>query len=242
MPKIKLRNPYIWLIAYINSEYVEKISHDLAKDERFRRVQVCVPMVKVAKKKHKGEVEYKEVPMLFNYGFIKLPVRYMADVEFLKDLRTHVAAIIGFVKDPVNVMRNTQIKSRPSLPTKTLPYAIASEEEVANLLKAQEGMSIYTGDDISNLYPGAFVTLAGYPFDGIDAEIIEIHHQQRTALVKLSSASLCQRVKVSFDNLIYSVYSSSDELPSKVRSIEDLGPSAMKYIHSINIEFDGDLD
>jgi transcription antitermination factor NusG len=233
---------FVWLVVYIDSSYITKIPTDLRKDKRFKEVEFCVPMVKVLKKKFKGKMEYSQIPMLFNYGFVKIPKDQSNYVEYLRDLKETVNALISYVKDPCKAMKHSQIKTNPDIKTKTLPFAIAEEEEIAKLLDHQDRISLHSAEDLGKLSPGGFVTLIGYPFDGMDAEIVSVNYSKREAEVKLLSASVLQRAKVSFENLFYSVYSSEVEEPSKVKSLEELGPKAMQFIYNIKVDLDGTID
>lgn len=44
-------------------------------------------MVNVLKKTHKGKMQFEEIPILFNYGFIKMPSEFAYSRPFLNKLK-----------------------------------------------------------------------------------------------------------------------------------------------------------
>lgn len=196
----------IWLIAYVNRDNIKYIDKDLHKYD-LNEVEYYVPTVKVLKKQFKGEQHFEEVPMLFNYGFFKVPVNYAGNIELLNQIRSNVSAIYGWVRD-------IAINGGNGL-------AIAHQSEIKTLRRQARRKSIYSKDDIHNLKTGMHIKLHGYPFDDMPAEVIRVHIKRQEVEVRLG-ADVPINVTVNFDNVFYSVYSDFDPEQSRDASLDEL--------------------
>lgn len=55
-------------------------------------------MVNVLKKTHKGKMQFEEIPILFNYGFIKMPSEFAYSRPFLNKLKRNISGIRTWLK------------------------------------------------------------------------------------------------------------------------------------------------
>lgn len=213
-----------WLIAYINRDFINIASEELKKYEEFEDLEVYIPTVKVLKKKAKGKDVFEELPLLFNYGFFKMPLEQATNPDFLMQMRYRITCIYAWVKDPSKAIHN-----RPNLNIENksdnmaIPAAaIAKDEEITRMVKACNEMSIFDEDEIDNLEIGSFVKLEGYPFEGIDAKILDIDKKKKQVTVELQLDSVFKEVKVSFENVFYTVYKGFEN-KSREKSLEEMG-------------------
>lgn len=51
----------------------------------------------------RGKVIYKEEPILFNYGFLKIPTVKALDRDYLRTMARKVPGIRGFLKDTITL-------------------------------------------------------------------------------------------------------------------------------------------
>lgn len=192
------RRPSTWVICYINSAKLDTLDQDLAQFTKYKQVKAYIPMVKVLKKQFKNKKHYDEVPLLFNYGFFEVPKYFIYNPHFLDMMKKDIGAIYAWVRNP-----GKTIELNPNW------IATASSNEIKNLVLQQEDNSIRSGEDVKHLGPGKIVTLSGYPFDGLQAEIIEVDTQKKEVYVRLLlESSMTDRVKVDFDNIYYTIYKS----------------------------------
>lgn len=235
MAKLKPKKPveYCWLIAYVNSEYVERVHSDLARHKILMDVEAFIPTIKVLRKKLKNKEHYDYVPLYFNYGFFKVPKSKAVNPIFLEYLKSNVNCLISFVKHPSLAISNSRIKIKRSTKTRIHQYAVATEEEIAYILNTQKNLSVHSTDEVNSLYPGKVITLKGYPFDDLDAEVIEI--TKNHAIVRLLSGELLKQVKVSLENIYYTVYKHNQNSPSKQVSMEELGSKSLQQIYNLSI-------
>lgn len=224
------RFDHIWVIAYINRDYVHRVEPDLLK-HGFGSIRVYIPTVRILKKQFKNKNIYDYVPLLFNYGFFQLPYNKACDVEFLRTMKEKIPAIYSWVIDPIKV-----IKTKPTLrmdnkdskepeepettedgmkilkkPKKFPHIATASEDEIVNLLKAAEKMSVFSDRIIEQLEIGSYITLQGYPYEGMSAEIIDINRTKKIVKVRLLLETMITTATVNFENIFYTVYSNFDK-------------------------------
>jgi|TARA_R110000803_G_scaffold48460_1_gene100666 transcription antitermination factor NusG len=194
-------------------------------------ITIKIPMVKVLKKKFKGKEHYDEVPLMLNYGFVRVPKDKITNPEYFTDLRHKVSCIVGFPK---------------VLGEKTPTIATATIREVNRVMKMGKKLSIYTGHDfntlggrdtIRKLYEphindmgefedGKIINLKGYPFDGVDAQVCKIKFNKEEVDVLLQMGFgdeiVAKPVTISFHNLFYTIY--DNHLTEEMRevSLEDI--------------------
>lgn len=201
-----------WCIAYINRDYIGLAEKEL-KQYGYNDVEAYIPTVRLLKKTFKGKDEFEEIPLLFNYGFFKMPFEKACNEEFLSALRQRVTCIYGWVKDGSKLIEKRptlRIDNRETL--QAMPRAaIATDKEIAELIKTSKEMGIYSAGDLEAISIGQLITLHGYPFDGIPAQVNHINHNKKEVSVTLELESIMRNVTVSFDNVFYTIYRAFDE-------------------------------
>lgn len=204
---------HAWLIAYIDASKVDSVIKDLRKRGIYRDITGYIPTVRILSKQIKNKQIFEYIPLLFNYGFFKIPMPLATDVNFLIKFKEDIQCLYGWVRDPARTLRTkpTIRKDKQSVfDTNNIPYAIASERDITNMIISEELNSIYSSKDLENLEIGKIITLRGYPFDNIQAEIISINTHKKEVKVKLLLEALIKQVTVSFDNIFYTVYRAFD--------------------------------
>lgn len=226
---------FVWCIAYIESSYISKVEKDLSAFPEYIGITAYIPTVKILKKVFKGKNEFEEIPLLFNYGFFKIPVELACNQEFLSEMKSRISCLYGWVKDPVAVMRNKpKLKVGNDLAYYNIPIATAEDQEVSNIIENQKNLSIYDKDDIKNRKPGDIITLRGYPFEDMDAEIVSINHNKGEVKVKLLLHEMLKEVMVSFDNVFYTIYRGDyDDSLGKNKSLDEIQTRGFASIDKI---------
>lgn len=219
---IKRNHSKVWLIAYINRSFIDSVTRELIQYD-YDDIEAYIPTVRVLRKTFKGQRMFEFVPLLFNYGFFKVPYQLACSAEALLELRSRITAIYGWVKDPTVTLLNDGpglrfdnenfINAKPKA-------AVATDKEVARMIKASESMSIFSAEDLARFKPGQYIKLEGYPFDNMPAEIVKINPKKREVKVKLLMDAIVKEVTVSFDNVFYSIYKNYDEYENNLSSDE----------------------
>ena len=89
---MKKRSPYSYCIFYIERKYSDRINQEL-KDKGYDQLKAIIPTVSVLKTTIKGKMNFQEVPVLFNYGFMKMPTELAFSRPFLNKLRRNISGI-----------------------------------------------------------------------------------------------------------------------------------------------------
>lgn len=207
---MKAENAYFcWAVAYIDASLMSTAVEELNKYPEYKEIEVYIPTVKVLTKTFKGIQKFEEVPLLFNYGFFRIPRKFAIHSKFLEDLRNNVSCIFYWVKDPHKVIKN---KPRLNLGPKSvyldkeIPVATATSKEVAYLIKNTFNYSAHSSEDLGSVMPGAMITLRGYPFEGMTATILEINDKKKSVKVKLKIFDQVREVMVAYDNVFFTIY------------------------------------
>ena len=223
---------FIWCIAYINKVFLPTVVKDLV-NSGFSNIKVNIPTVRVLRKKFKGKEYFDEVPLLFNYGFFRLPLAGACDKDYLMRLKVSVQGIYNWVyRPPFNApgksrtreftsVESGEVLEREELVSQLLVYTIGIKE-IVRLKRIALISSIYGADDISQLHKGNYIVLKGYPFDNIPAEVISVHPTKEKVKVKLLVGGNIGEAEVSFSNIFYSIYSDPDEPTPSDQTIEGL--------------------
>lgn len=228
------KSPSCWVICYVRVDRLHTLSYDLRKYEKYKTVKAFIPKVRILKKKFKGKNHYEDVPLLLNYGFFKVPKYFLPNPFFLDEMKKDIEAIFSWLKNPTIPNRKEfLLHYRPGLIYNPSKVALASLEDIRNMEKSQKDQSIYTRDDIKTLYKGKIITLHGYPFDNLDAEVLKVDIPRKEVEVKLLLGGSISSVKVSFENIFYTVYNdnylkaemreeSLDAMKHKSKNIDNL--------------------
>lgn len=195
---------FCWVVAYITAEYIAKVEKELKRYPEYSEVEAYIPTVKILKKTFKKENYFEEVPLLFNYGFFKIPRKYAVHQNFLDQMQKNISCIFYWVKDPVKSVES--LKQTDEYTDKYIPIATATSQEIADLVKSASTNSLYGGDEIDRLKPGVTITLRGYPFDNMQAEIVEIYPKKSKALVNIKMFEMSRPAMVTFDNIFFTIY------------------------------------
>lgn len=204
---------FSWCIAYIDASFISKVGAELAKYREYKEIEAYIPTVKILKKTFKGKQTFEDVPLLFNYGFFKIPRKFAIHKKFLEDLQQNISCIFGWVKDPHKIRKkatNLKLGERTFYPEKEIPAATATAEEISRLVKDSFNYSAHSSDDIDRVGPGSMITLRGYPFDGVTATVVEINPKKEVVKVKISIFDQMRDVEVSYDNVFFTMYHSKN--------------------------------
>ena len=94
--------PYIYCICRIDRKTWKYINEDLSS-RGYKRIKAYIPTVQILKKTKEGKNYYDEVPLLFNYGFIKMKSEKAFDRNFLNKLKKNIPGILNWMKSPENL-------------------------------------------------------------------------------------------------------------------------------------------
>lgn len=225
---------YLWAVAYINRSFMEHITQDLEKFG-YDGVKINIPTVRVLKKRFKGKSFYEDVPLLFNYGFFRIPVSAACDRDYLQRMKVAINGIYNWLyKSGVERVEETHTLTstvddfeieRTQLVSQVLVESVRMLE-IARLKRIALENSIYSSDDVEGLSAGRFIVLKGYPFDNIPAEVLSVHPKKEEVKVRLlvgnEMGNVFSEATVNFSNIFYSIYADCDEPTASDNTVEGL--------------------
>lgn len=225
---------FVWVTAYINRDHLATVESDLLTFG-FSAVRVFIPTVRVLKKRFKNKNVYEYVPLLFNYGFFNIPYSNACDPSFLRKLKTKIPAIYAWVRDPIKTLKsspNLRFDNSQREMEMDTNIAIVTEDEIAELLKTSEHLSVFSDGIADKLKEGQFITLKGYPYEGMPAEIQKIDRANRKIKVKLLLECVIAEATISYENIFYTVYSDYGKTMRET-SIEDIDSRSSGYMNKL---------
>ena len=215
----------VWCIAYINSKSIHLVENDLMLKKEYKEIKPYIPNVKVLKKIFKGKNEFDHVPLLFNYGFVKIPLYQAVNPEFHIELRNNINCIYSWVKDIIKI-KETAVRDKEGEEIlyykPTVSVAVATNKEIENVIKSRNKLTIYSSEDLENIKKGSIITLYGYPFDDIEAKILNINHAKEEVKVRLLTFQVQREIIVSFNNVFYTIYSGGYDEKLKEKSLDEI--------------------
>lgn len=228
----------VYCICYIESKYFNTIESDL-RDYGYNDIKAIIPTVKILMKNSRGKLLYKKVPILFNYGFIKMPVEKAYNRSFLRELKAKIQGIRGWLKSPESLHKK---KKRVRIDNADIfddfsIVATATREEVKRFKRLARENKRFSVDNILNIKIGDYIVLKGYPYNGIDANVIDVNHVTKTVKLLLYPEYGRMEINLPFDMVIYSVYENynpEELLVNKAVDINTVTESAISKVLDIN--------
>lgn len=224
--RLTKESKYVWAIAYIDRDYLSTVEKQLSKFPEYFDVQAYIPTVRILKKRFKNENHYEHIPLLFNYGFFRLPLR-LINAESLADLKKNIQVIYSWVKDPINLFNEPPSLNRENKTIRRpiqMAVGTASDEEIARLINASHKLSIFDKEELEKIKPGDTILLRGFPWEGIPATVKHINIKKGEVRVEADLGSHIQDTILAFDHIFWSIYQGSydENNHKKELSLEDL--------------------
>lgn len=202
----------VYCIFYLERDYYTRIEKDLESKGYGKDIKAIIPTVRVLKKVVHGREIYDEVPVLFNYAFLRIPRVKAYSRDFMNKLKKQIPGIRGWVKAPESLhpkkkkrrIDNTDIFDDFSV------IATATKKEVRYFQKLGKQNKRFSVEDIMSIHVGDYIVLKGYPYDGIDATVVNVNHN--TKMVKLLLYPQMGKMEISlpFDQVLDTIYSNYD--------------------------------
>jgi len=206
-----MKTPYVYCICYLENKFYENIKSELI-EKGYTRCKAIIPIVKILTKTSRSKDVYKKVPLLFNYGFIKIPTELAFNRDFMNKMKRDIDGIRGWVKSPESLhpkKKKLRIDNMDIFDDFSI-VATATKEEVRRFQRLSRENKRFSVDNLINLRVGDYLVLKGYPYDGIDANILEVNHTTKKVKLLLFPENGKMEISLPFDSVIYSVYQNYD--------------------------------
>lgn len=213
---------YQWVLFHLDTKYYTHINQELY-DKGYDNLKAFVPTLTMVKKKSKGKNIYEQVPLLFNYGFLRMPTENAFSRVFLNELKRKILGIHSFVKS-TETMHKRKKKARIDNAEDFDDFSIVAtvpRKEVHRFKRLAKHSTIYSSEQIDKLAIGSYIVLRGYPFEGIPASVQSIDKNNKTLTVILYPEEGKMKTKIPFENALYSIYYDYDESKLYANNLED---------------------
>lgn len=211
MKKTRTRS-VVYCIFYIERDYYTTINQELEEKGYGKKLRAIVPTVRILRKVVHGREVYEEVPILFNYAFMRMPRELAYSREFMNKLKKQISGIRGWLRSTES-LHPKKIKKRidnMDIFDDFSLVATATKKEVRHFQRLSRQNKRFSVQDIINIKVGDYIVLKGYPYDGIDATVVNVNHT--TKMVKLILYPQMGKMEISlpFDQVLDTVYSNYD--------------------------------
>lgn len=213
----------VYCIIYL-SKYWDTIEKDIEK-HHFKNLTPYIPVIKLSErarsKDNPEKPRVKRVPLLFNYGFLKMPIEKAMDRIYLRKVVKKIPGIAGFLKSTSTLHERRHAKRVDNMEDfdDFSLVAIATNEEVMEIRRMETKAELFSKEDIVKLKAGATVFLKSYPFYDTLAEILDVNINQKKVKVKVYPESdYSMKAILPLDDLLYTVYRDYDDIPDEVPS------------------------
>ena len=205
------RTKHKWCVFRVDIKTFSQIRKELDK-QGYEDIRVYVPTLSILKKRSKGRDIYEQVPLLFNYGFIRLTQEQTYSRPFLKKLQKSIPSIVSFLH---NLESMHTKKKRKRIDGEDFDdysvVATVSSSEVRRFKKLSRENEVYSFEELSNIQIGDYIVLRGYPFNGIEATVLDINLKSKLVKVSLYPNNGQMEVYLPFANVVYSTYRNYNE-------------------------------
>lgn len=208
---MKKSTPYSYCIFYIERKYSDRINQEL-KEKGYDQLKAIIPTVNVLKKTIKGKMVFEEVPVLFNYGFMRMPTEFAFSRPFLNKLKRNISGIRTWLKNTETMhqrKKKARIDNSEDFDDFSL-VATCSRKDVRRFKRMAKENKKFSVDDLMNVSIGDYIVLRGYPYEGIDATVLEVDYINKMVKMLLYPEMGRMEIWLPFDNVIYSVYQNYD--------------------------------
>lgn len=227
------KREYVWCICHIDNKLYTQIDSELKK-AKYKNIRSYIPTISILKKRSKGKDIYEDVPILFSYGFIRMPKEKAFSRVFLHRLKKEIPGIHSWVKSPES-MHPKKIKSRIQNSEDWDDFSIVatvSKKEIRRFKKLSKANKVYSKYDIAQLNVEDYIVLRGYPFDGVQATVLEINLNTQQVKVKLFPNGGEIEIWLPFENVIYSTYLDYDADKLAYEHAEDKISNSYKLLNT----------
>lgn len=211
MLKRSIRKKYAYCIFYLEKKYYKNIQQQL-EEYGYTNLRSIVPTLNILKKTIKGHMIYEEVPVLFNYGFIRMPTELAYSRPFLNKVKKRIPGIHHWMRDTETLhprKKRARIDNAEDFDDFS-KVATCPRSEVFRFLRLSKENKKYSLDDLVRLKIGDYVHLKGYPYEGVGATVTEVNLKDRTVSLDLVILKGTMQLTLPFDNVLYSVYQNYD--------------------------------
>lgn len=204
--------PYVYCICRIDRKYWKNINHDL-QAKGYSEMKCFVPTVQILKNSKNKKDNYEDIPLLFNYGFVRMRSDKAFNRNLLIKIRKDIPGILNFMKSlsPMHPKRQKRRVDNAEDFDDFSKVATITREEFKYYKKLSKQNKIYNLSDIA-VKAGDYIILKKYPFEGLPAKVIDFNFSNHTVRVEIyPGEGSVLSLQLPLENVLYTIYDSYDE-------------------------------
>lgn len=209
---------YVYAICYIDQKNFRSINDQL-KEHGFKNIKAFIPTVKLVKKTVKGEVIYETVPLLFSYGFIRMPLNVAYDRHKISKIRRSISGIRAFLRsnEPLFKRKKKLRIDNADIWDDFSKLALCPIEEIKRFKRLSKKNKLFSLDNLIQIKKGDYLVLDKYPYMGIEAEVEEVNYIRKTVRLNIYPEFGRMVLDLPLEEVLYSVYQNCDPDRSLVK-------------------------
>lgn len=204
---------YSYCVFYLEEKYYKDINNDL-KDNGYKHVRAIIPTIKfIDHQSSRGRYVDTEVPLLFNYGFMRVPTDRVFDRQYMAKMKKRIPGIRGWLKNTETLHRGRGKRLRVDnldIFDDFSQVAIVQRSEVRRFLDITKENSRLKFEDITTLHINDYITLRHYPYIGVDAIVKEVDWDNQRVRLLTYPETYKILSWLPMELVIYSVYEDFD--------------------------------
>ena len=190
---------------------LKNVESDIGGLEKFgyTGIEFEIPQIRVISRVIGGESKFTFKPLLLNYGFVRIPIKYVQDPLALSGIREVSEVILSFFyRKRADVTLEVKIAKKDGIDVIPIWVETIQEDELTLLnAEAQKFQVKITTDELEE---GSYLVLKQYPFEGLGAKILKKKPNGKVQIEILSSSLV---IWVDSKNLTYTdltIYENTD--------------------------------
>lgn len=204
--------PSVYVIFYIERDYYTTINQDLRDKGYDKKIKAIVPTIRILRKVIHGREVYEEIPLLFNYGFIRMPKYLAYSRDFMNKLQKNIHGIRSWVKSPeyLHAKKKKKRIDNTDIWDDFTQVGLATKKEVRRFQRMSRRNDRFSVSDLVNIHPGDYIILKRYPYEGIEATVVSIDKPHKLIRMQLDLKLGKMNLDIPFDQVLDTVYSNYD--------------------------------
>lgn len=217
---MKKKTPYVYTICRIDTKDWRNINYEL-NERGYEDIKCFVPTLTMVKKTYRGQKkEVEEVPLLFNYGFVRMRSEKAYNRNFLFYLKREIPGIVSFLKslDSMHTKKKRRRVDNAEDWDDFSKVATVTKKEFRHYMRLSRANQVFSLDEVM-VNVGDFVVMRGYPLDGMPAKVLDFNYPNKTAIVEIyPGEGSVLSMQIPLENILYSPYEhyQEDLLASKI--------------------------
>ena len=199
----------VYCVFYMNTSYYTTINRELKEKGYGKKVKAIIPTVNIFRGDNRGKPTYEEVPLLFSYAFMRMPRELAYSRDFMNKLKREITGIRCWVTSTENLHSRRKRKRIDTMEffDDFSQVATVPKSDIRRFRKMAKENKVFAVQDLIRIKPGDYITLKSYPFEGVDATVLNVNHNTKEVKLLMYPSIGKMEITLPFYKVIDTVYS-----------------------------------